>query len=174
MHNHWTTKLGWYFCYYTKNRGTKGGKEKHVRSGEPVQNMIKFNIWVCTYIYSYSHKFIWKTTTNNFFFRHTSLNTQKTTSQQLWLQSSHRPGHISLFCLTTRDQSRYRQSLCRQPEPESEGTLCFTSTFLEGMGGGLLWVGLHWITAEFYFFKRKVFRRLKWGRQTLKFIISNK
>lgn len=35
---------------YTKNGGLKGGSEKNIRSGEPVQNMINVSIWVGIYI----------------------------------------------------------------------------------------------------------------------------
>lgn len=47
------------FKNYTKNGGMKGGSEKNIRSGEPVQNIINVNIWVGIYIeISYSHIFI--------------------------------------------------------------------------------------------------------------------
>lgn len=37
----------------------KREREKNIRSGEPVQNIINVNIWVGIYI-SYSHIIIWK------------------------------------------------------------------------------------------------------------------
>ena len=84
----------------------KGESEKNMRSGEPVQNIIKVNIWVGIYIeISYSHIFIWK---HSHTYQYTNTKIQNATSQQ-----AIDVGTANYFFLTTHYQSRYHQSLCQ-------------------------------------------------------------
>lgn len=68
------------FSFSLTTQRTEGWREKNIRSGEPVQNIINVNIWVGIYI-SYSHIIIWKKKPS-YIYQYTKTKIQNVTSQQ--------------------------------------------------------------------------------------------